>query len=713
MEENAPILMQPPQLSPIEGYLASVFDDARTWKESESGIQSLLLDCVRRKNGEYAPDKLARIRESGMADQFLPITGMKCRAVESFVLDVYSKQGAKRVWNLKPTPVPDLPDDETARIVEKVMESYRSNEGVSTPEEAYAMASGMRGEIVSESYRAAQDAADRISRWIDDKMAEGGWDDVFAEAIGDLCSMKAMVVKGPVMRKRKVRSGWSGGMPKVETKTVPTFSRVSPLDLYPSRHADSTCFGPLVEKVRLSRGSLAANRKEPGYVTKAIEDVVSAKSVFGVSQDSLGADRKDAETREGLSASGARTVSAGPVVEGLEFWCSVRGDDLLSFGVAKDGKGDPVDPMLDYEINAITVGGKIVFIEFNNDPFGRRPYHVAGFSKEAGGFWYRSPAEILKPVQDIINAATRSMVNNLAICSGPQTVIPDINKLAAGEKIESGRPFKVWQGTGVAQGGKLVDFFQPDSNADEFIKIIESFTRMTDLLLEMPAWSYGSDKVAGAGRTSSGLSMLMASQSKGMGRVVKEIDKKVLRPVVEALCDIAMREMDDAPKGDVVYVSEGVLASMLRDQLSERRMDFLQRTQNEFDMKILGFEGRAKILAQAMEALESDYDDIVPTKEKLSALIRKEAEIEAQNYREMEEKIRQMQEEAVRKVEMETAKLRLEMEKLDLERRRQDLDFKSKDRELSIRASKQSADLMDGLLEEGGPGQGKGVQGAS
>lgn len=701
MEEETSNPVKVEVLAPLESYLASLFSDAQRWKESETGIQESLLDCVRRKNGEYSPEKLSRIRETGMADQFLPVTGMKCRAIESFILDIYMKSGGKRIWRLKPTPVPDLPEGVVGNIVSKVMESFSSGE-ITTPDEAYRSASDMRSRIVSESYLKSQDVAEDVSRQIDDYLVEGGWFDVLAECISDVSFMKGMVLKGPVMRRRKVKGGWSGGKPKYEEKVVPTFTRVNPLDFYPSRYSENPSFGPMAERVRLSRGSLAANRKEPGYVTKAIEEVVSSKSVFAADPSSLGSERSDVENREQLSSPSSSAVYAGPVIEGIEFWCSVRGDDLVSFGVLKDGSGKAVDPMLDYEINAITVGGKAVFVDFNKDPAGRRPYHVAGFSKEPGGFWYRSPPELLKAVQDIINASARSMVNNLAICSGPQTVIPDINKLAAGEKIEGGMPFKVWQGIGVPAGGKLVEFFQPDSRSSEMLGIIDAMSRMSDLLLEMPAWSYGSDKVAGAGRTSSGLGMLMASQSKGMLRVVKEIDKNVVRPCIELLCDIVMSRSPDLPLGDVRYVADGVVSAMLRDQLSERRLDFLQKTQNEFDMKIIGFEGRAKILAQAMESLESDYDDIVPTKEKLKALIEKEAAIEAQNYREMEQKIQQMQEEAVRKVEMETAKLRLEMEKLELMRREQDLNFKSKDRELSIRASKQSTDLFDGILDAQG-----------
>ena len=51
---------------------------------------------------------------------------------------------------------------------------------------------------------------------------------------------------------------------------------------------------------------------------------------------------------------------------------------------------------------------------------------------------------------------------------------------------------------------------------------------------------------------------------------------------------------------------------------------------NEFDQKILGLDGRAKILSDAMESLETDYDDIAPSQEKIAALIQQQSLLQQQ-----------------------------------------------------------------------------------
>ena len=61
------------------------FNDAKDWKENESNIQATIIDNLNRRNGEYSPDKLAKIKESGSSDVFIGLTGVKCRAFESFV----------------------------------------------------------------------------------------------------------------------------------------------------------------------------------------------------------------------------------------------------------------------------------------------------------------------------------------------------------------------------------------------------------------------------------------------------------------------------------------------------------------------------------------------------------------------------------------------------------------------------------------------------
>ena len=433
-ETKAAESMSPPEnkLIGLEGYLWDIFEDARKWKEDETDIQATMIDCLMRKNGEYPPQKLKDLRAAGSSEAFLGLTGIKCRAIEAFIHDVYMNAKRKRTWALKPTPIVDLPKEDKDRIKAEVLAHFQESEKEVTPQDAYTMASEMRAKIITESYELASKKAENMSRLVHDQLIEGGWIKAMTEGILDLSTMKAMIIKGPILRERTVRTGWKDGKVNFAKKITPTFTRTSPLDLYPSRYSEDVDGAPLCEKINIDRSSLAENRTKPGYQTAAIEEILQSGPV-AVTSSPMDQQREDAENRENPdSAPVSNPKTIGSTLRGIEYWTSCRGKDLIDQGVIVDGDGKAIDWILDYEINAITINKRIVYVDFNMDPLKRRPYSVTGFAKEIGSFWYKSPPELLKDPQDIVNAATRAMVNNLSWSSGPQIIVYDINKLPPG-----------------------------------------------------------------------------------------------------------------------------------------------------------------------------------------------------------------------------------------------------------------------------------------
>ncbi len=729
-------------LKNLEKYLADIFEDARKFKEDETDIQKIMLDCLSRRNGEYTSEKLNLIKSANSAETYIPLTGVKCRAIEAFINDIYLNAKKKRTWNLRPTPIVSISDEDTKRIVDAVMaasvqqiaqsqqpatppdgqeageEDLASAQQVESPRvamspmEAYEMASNMRAEIIRQQYVIAEKKAENMSRKVDDQMTEGAWACAVAECITDLSALPAMILKGPIFRKRKVKTGWKSGKIQYGQKLTATFERTSPLDFYPSRYSKEPNDGtPLCEKITIQRSSLVENMDEPGYIKKNIEHIVM--NTPSIPQSDFSSERKDVENKENTASAGAvikQTI--GSTLDGIEFYCSVRGSDLIDFGIVNGPDNKPINVLFDYEVNAITSSGLLVFVEYNKDELKRRPYSVCGFAREIGGFWYKSPPQILKDIQDIVNAAARAMVNNMGWSSGPQIIIPDINRLSPNEDITNIYVGKIWQGivSGAASTNKLIEFYQPDSRSVELLRVIDEFIGMSDKVIEMPSYTYGDDKVAGAGRTSSGLSMLMSNSNRGIKRVVLDIDNKVYKNAIDQIVDYNLQnETDDSFKGDMNFVSEGVMALMMKEQLSEQRLKFLQTTANEWDMKVIGLEGRAKILSEALESLESSYDDIAPTPEKIQRLLKQEQIIEEQQIRENEMKIREKEALIQREAQIAQMEAQIEMQKLELQQREQDLEFKNKERELDIRSEKQSGDRMNKVRDQNIKAQEKGV----
>ena len=111
------------------------------------------------------------------------------------------------------------------------------------------------------------------------------------------------------------------------------------------------------------------------------------------------------------------------------------------------------------------------------------------------------------------------------------------------------------------------------------MNVYEQYSRLADDHSGIPAYIYGDLNVQGAGRTASGLSMLMGSAGKGISQVVKHIDQDVIKPIIRRLFLHNMRfDEDDTIKGDLEVVAKGAINMLGGEHLNVRRLEFLDRT---------------------------------------------------------------------------------------------------------------------------------------
>jgi hypothetical protein len=213
------------------------------------------------------------------------------------------------------------------------------------------------------------------------------------------------------------------------------------------------------------------------------------------------------------------------------------------------------------------------------------------------------------------------LVNNMSVASGPQVVV-NVDRLPPGENITQMHPWKIWQ-TIESQFGssaKAIDFFQPSANVGELLTVIDKFYALADDMSLVPRYLTGSEQAKGAGRTASGLSMLMDAAYKGLKGVVSGIDLYVMKPMLEKLyAHNMMFATDSTVKGDAQVVARGAVSLMRMEALQIRRNEFLQATANPLDAQIVGQAGRAEILREVAKGLEMDTSRIVPSREELEA----------------------------------------------------------------------------------------------
>ncbi len=598
----------------------------RDWeraKQAKDKVQERLLDCLRRVSGEYSSDKLAQIRQQGGSEIYMQLTATKCRAAASWVRDIMIPVGDKP-WGLEPTPVVEIPVPLQQQIQQEVMQQIQmaSQQGQQLgQEQVRQMLEGAVEELKSEANEAARQAAKAMEDEIEDQLAEGDWDEALDLFIEDFVTFPAAIMKGPVLR-RQQRLAWGNGWEPVKVSEIaPEFERVSPFDFYPSPDAttpDDAAY--LIERVRFRRTQLQKLRGVPGYDEQAIDGVLRDFGMGGLRDWILGdSERAKLEGRE------HEWLSSGDTIDALVYYGSCIGLQLLQHGF------DPgaIDPLEEYNIEAILIGPHVIRLVIDNDPLGRRPYHVASFQRIPGAFWGTCPPELMADIQDTCNATARALINNLAIASGPQVEV-NYDRLMPGEDADDIYPWKTWQTKSSQTTGNnpAIRFWQPSSLAGELLTVYEQFERRADDATNIPRYAYGNERVGGAGATASGLSMLMESANKGIKAAISHIDKYVVRRVIEALwLHNMMYHPDTALKGDCRVIPRGSSALLMRERTQMMRNEFLQLTGNPLDLEIIGKEGRAKLLRTIAEQL--DIYGLMPDTEQLEA--QQSAQMEQQN----------------------------------------------------------------------------------
>ena len=166
-----------------------------------------------------------------------------------------------------------------------------------------------------------------------------------------------------------------------------------------------------------------------------------------------------------------------------------------------------------------------------------------------------------------------------------------------------------------------LDFCQPNLNAETLMMVFEKFNALADDVSSIPRYMMGNEKVGGAGRTASGLAMLMGNAAKTLQNVAATVDRDVMEPLLTDLFDMVMLTNPTMFKGDEQIVVKGVNYAQKREQDRMRQLEFLQLTGNPVDLNIIGIPGRANVLRSVANNLGLDQDRVVPSDDDLQQMM--------------------------------------------------------------------------------------------
>lgn len=575
-------------------------------------VEPRMLQSVRQRRGEYDPDVLAKIQQQGGSEIFMMLTSTKCRAAASWMRDTLLGTGADKPWGLDPSPLPDLPPSALQaihNIVQNQIQALMGTGVTPTPEMAENARQLMRERMIAETQKAARRMADNMEKKMEDQLLEGGWYEAFSMFIDDVVTFPSAIMKGPVVRK-KPKMKWVDGDLQVVEEIVLEWERVDPMHLYPSPQSSTINDGYLIERHRMSRSDLNELIGVEGYDDDSIKSALEAYGKGGL-REWVASDTEKAAA-EGKSTSQILT-NPDHLIDALQYWGSVQGQQLIDWGMEEEKVPDPTK---EYQCEVWVIGSWVIKATINPDPLGRRPYYKASYEEVPGAFWGNSVADLVRDMQSMCNSAARALANNMGISSGPQVWI-NVDRLPDGEDITQVYPWKIWQGTDDKTGGnsKAVDFFQPTSFINELMAVYQQFSALADEYSGVPRYMTGTEGPGGAGRTASGMSMMMSNAGKAMKQVVGNTDTGVLKPLVERLYYYNMRWSDDPElKGDVNIYSRGANSLIVKEQAQVRRNEFMNLAlSNPIVGQIVGPEGIAALLREAANTLDMDSEAIVPS----------------------------------------------------------------------------------------------------
>lgn len=574
-------------------------------------VEDRLSQCVRARNMEYEPSKLAEIREQGGSEIFMGIVSSKCRTATAWLRDTLLGTGADKPWSISATPIPDVPPDVLQgmrRILEKNLQQYYMMGGEPLgPEQVRELASGMKDTALRALKFEAEKRVMRMEAKMEDQLSEGGFVKALYEFTNDLATFPYAVMKGPIPRKRKQMKYVEGGLAAVDVLRD-EWERVDPYKFYWAPWGDDIQNMPIMELHHLTRGDVEDMLGVDGYDESAVRSILADFGTSGFDWlEHYDSEMEDVTDKDYDDA-------GGDVIAALQLWDSIPGKVLVEWGMDET---EVPDPHKSYPCEVWMVNNVVIKAVLNYDPLGRKPYYITSFEKVPGRVDGNGVADLCMDAQNMCNAAARALANNMGISSGPQVGV-NVSRLPNGEDITQMYPWKIWQFKQSEYGDQSapLQFFQPQSNAAELLGVFDKFMMLADEMSGIPRYMTG-QHVPGAGRTSSGLSMLISNAGKSIKQVIGNVDHDVLTPMLERQYQRNLRYSEDPDLiGDVQIVARGAMSLVVKEAEAVRKSEFLRLVlESPVAQQIVGLPGTAELMRDLASNLNTNVDRLVPSRE--------------------------------------------------------------------------------------------------
>ena len=638
------------------------------------------LDDLRQFKGQYDELTLKNM-DKNRSRVFVKETRKKCKSIDAYLRDMLFPPNSDKNWGLSVSPEPELhPRD--MEDVKRVAAIYAQRGGQFEPEKLIRAI--------------AEERCEAMEKRIEDQLDEMRYSEIVGhDVIHSATVFGTGILKGPMVE-RKRRTAWvvnpeTGAWETKRVEDYAPYAEFVPVwSIYPDMAATRlTDARYIFQRHLMQRRDLVQLARREDFLGPVILEYLAAVPEGDV-------ERKNHEVQLNIMGDAMTVDNSRGRYEVLEYWGSLSAPELRQCGC------EDIDPddQGEYWANVWMLGPFVVKAEISPFDSNRHPYYFFYFDKDETSIFGEGVPSLMRDDQEILNAATRAMLDNAAITAGPQFDV-NMDLLDPNEDPTEVYPLKVWmrRGEGHEAQYPAVRELRLSSYTNEYLALINTAERWGSEHT-VPAYMHGQNDPRGAAGTATGMSMLMGAANIEIKDLARNFDNGITRPFIRAMFEWNMEMSDDdSIKGDFAVQARGS-SSLVAKEIKAQQLDqFSMAVANPLDAP---YVNRYELLKRRAEA-----HDIGPE------IIRDKREVDAEKSSSNPAAQLQMAE-IQAKVRRLASQAGLDEAKAAMERMRRlaeqfDMAMAAGDRESAMMIY---AEMMNGQAEGGGvAGQPSGVAG--
>jgi len=440
------------------------------------------------------------------------------------------------------------------------------------------------------TFEPAKDAAREMEKLIHDQLFACNADKHIRSFVFDMALYGTGIFKGPFLVDKEYPKWDAKGVYTPVIDQSAEVSYVSIWDFYPDPDSRNMMEAEdAIQRHKLSKVQLRELKKRPGFRDKSIEQVID-----------MGPNYIPMDWEAHIKDSG--TYSDIERYQVLEYWGSIDKKMAEENGLElpKELKAKDKDTI---QVNAWVCNGIVIRLILNIFTPARIPYYSCPYELNPYSFFGIGVAENMEDSQLSMNGFWRLAIDN-AVKSANVILEIDTTNLKAGQDLTL-FPGKVFEREG-GQPGTAINAIEIPNRSQEAMMLFDRARQLADESTGIPSYSHGDTGVQGMTRTASGMSMLMGAAQENIKAVVRNIDDYLLVPLGRAMFAFNMQFKYDTieyPKyiGDLEVVARGT-ESLMRDEVrSQKLLQFLQVTNNQFDLPYIKRDYALREIAASMD----------------------------------------------------------------------------------------------------------------